>query len=606
MHLSNDTLLQGGKYKIIRFIAAGGFGCTYEAMHVMLNKRVAIKEFFVKDFCNRDEQSGHISIGTNSKRDLVAKLKRKFLDEARAVSAMSHPGIVHVSDVFEENGTAYFVMDFIKGRSLAEIVKAEGPMSEPRALGYIRQVCAALHYVHSQNRLHLDIKPQNIMVDGADRAILIDFGASKQYDEESGENTSSLLGLTPGYAPPEQSSQDLQHFYPATDIYALGATLYNILTGSTPPDSARRISGDDVQPLPPYVSASTRTAVDAALELNKKKRPQSVAAFAALLDNTPAPAPAPQPIKPRDNGETQPLVAKPMTPWYKRYAALIAIVAVVAVAGIIALLSGGNNVKPSDVEEDTLAEVVELGDTAVATIDVSEYTAQPQAQPVMPEATPEPQPTPAPQPQPQTQLQPTPAPQPQPQPQPAPEPACTPTGSYNGRDYVDLGLSVKWATCNVGASSPTGYGDFYAWGETSAKTEYTESNSNTYGKQMGSICGNPSYDVARLKWGSHWRLPSASEIKELEDNCTWEWTTMNGVNGYKVKSKRNGNWIFLPAAGRRFGSSLIGRGSDGYYWSGSPNESGSYNACYLVFISGAHRRAWNYRYNGRSVRPVAE
>lgn len=266
MHLSNDTLLQGGKYKIIRFIAAGGFGCTYEAMHVMLNKRVAIKEFFVKDFCNRDEQSGHISIGTNSKRDLVAKLKRKFLDEARAVSAMSHPGIVHVSDVFEENGTAYFVMDFIKGRSLAEIVHAEGPMSEARALGYIRQVCAALNYVHSNNRLHLDIKPQNIMVDGADRAILIDFGASKQYDEESGENTSSLLGLTPGYAPPEQSSQDLQHFYPATDIYALGATLYNILTGSTPPDSARRISGDDVQPLPPVQpsmppSNSTRKSV---------------------------------------------------------------------------------------------------------------------------------------------------------------------------------------------------------------------------------------------------------------------------------------------------------------------------------------------------------
>ena len=130
MHLQPGTLLRGDTYKIIRFIAAGGFGCTYEAMHITLNKRVAIKEFFVKDFCNRDEQSGHISIGTNSKRDLVAKLMRKFLDEARAVSAMSHLGIVHVSDVFEENGTAYFVMDFINGRSLADMVKAEGPMSE--------------------------------------------------------------------------------------------------------------------------------------------------------------------------------------------------------------------------------------------------------------------------------------------------------------------------------------------------------------------------------------------------------------------------------------------------------------------------------------------
>ena len=560
MHLSNDTLLQGGKYKIIRFIAAGGFGCTYEAMHVMLNKRVAIKEFFVKDFCNRDEHSGHISIGTNSKRDLVAKLKRKFLDEARAVSAMSHPGIVHVSDVFEENGTAYFVMDFINGRSLADIVHQEGPMSEARALGYIRQVCAALNYVHSNNRLHLDIKPQNIMVDGADRAILIDFGASKQYDEESGENTSSLLGLTPGYAPPEQSSQDLQHFYPATDIYALGATLYNILTGSTPPDSARRISGDDVQPLPPYVSAATRTAVDAAIELNKKKRPQSVAAFAAILDNTAAPVPQP---KPKDDGETQLLVDKPVTPWYKRYAALIAIVAVVAIAGIIAMLSGGN-AEPEYLDEDTLAAVVELGDTALATIDVSEYTLQEE-----------------------------------------PEPARATTGSYNGYDWVDLGLSVKWATCNVGASSQSGYGDYYAWGEVSTKSEYADSNSRTRGMQMGSICGNSSYDVARYKWGSPWRLPSASEIDELVNNCTWKWTTMNGVNGYKVKSKRNSNYIFLPATGWRW-SSIVGSGSGGVYSSGTPYEDNSIRACSLRFDSGSHDRHWSLRSCGLSVRPVAE
>ena len=586
MHLSNDTLLQGGKYRIVRFIAAGGFGCTYEAMHIMLNKRVAIKEFFVKDFCNRDEQSGHISIGTNSKRDLVAKLKRKFLDEARAVSAMSHPGIVHVSDVFEENGTAYFVMDFIKGRSLADIVKAEGPMSEARALGYIRQVCAALHYVHSQNRLHLDIKPQNIMVDGNDRAILIDFGASKQYDEENGENTSSLLGLTPGYAPPEQSSLDLQHFYPATDIYALGATLYNILTGSTPPDSARRISGDDLQPLPPYVSAATRTAVNAALELVKKKRPQSVAAFAAILDNTAALAP-----KPKDNGETQLLVAKPVVPWYKRYAALIAIAAIVAIAGVIAMPSGGS-IEPEYIDEDTAASIVELGDTAVATIDVSEYTPQAEPEPQVQEQPARPEETP----------------QPQQQPTPTPQPQFTISGSINGHDYVDLGLSVKWATCNVGASSPTGYGDYYAWGETSTKSEYTKENSRTYNNSNYNfnICGNSSYDVARYKWGSPWRLPSASEIKELVDNCAWEWTTMKGVNGYKVTSKRNSNYIFLPAAGLRDGSSLNYRGSHGYYWSGSPYGSDSRYAYSLFFSSGCHYQGYDFRCNGFSFRPVAE
>ncbi len=579
MPLNIGTLLQGGKYKIIRFISSGGFGCTYEAEHTMLKGRVAIKEFFVSDLCNRDSDTGHVSVGITSKVALFNKLRRKFVDEAVALFHLAHPGIVHVSDVFEENGTAYFVMDFINGRSLAEIVHQEGPMNEARALGYIRQVCAALHYVHSQNRLHLDIKPQNIMVDGADRAILIDFGASKQYDEASGENTSSLLGLTPGYAPPEQNDCDVKKFLPATDIYALGATIYNLLTGTTPPSSNKRISGDeDLKPLPPYVSDSTRTAVNAALELNKKKRPQSVAAFAAILDNAPAPAPTP-----KGDGETQPIVDKPVAPWYKRYAALIAIAAIVAIAGIIAMLSGGN-AEPEYIDEDTLASIVELGDTAVANIDVSEYT---------PQEEPQPQPTPAP------------TPQPAPQPAPAPQPQFTISGSINGHDYVDLGLSVKWATCNVGASSPTGYGDYYAWGEVNTKSDYTESNSRTYGKQMGSICGNSSYDVARYKWGSSWRLPSASEIEELVDNCTWEWTAMNGVNGYKVKSKRNNNYIFLPAAGVKLGYYYVS-GSNGHYWSGSPFGSDPIGAYSLGFHSGYRCQDHACRSCGYSVRPVAE
>ena len=539
MYLTVNTLLQGGKYRIIRFIAAGGFGCTYEAVHVALKKRVAIKEFFVSDFCNRDS-TGRVSVATDSKRDLVSKLKRKFYDEACAVASLDHTGIVHVSDVFEENGTAYFVMDYIDGRSLAEIVKAEGPMSEARALGYIRQVCDALNYVHSNNRLHLDIKPNNIMVTGNDRAILIDFGVSKQYDEASGENTSTLLGCTPGYAPPEQMSLNIKHFYPATDVYALGATLYDLLTGEAPPDAAKRISEEEVlKPLPPTISASTRTAVNAALELSKKKRPQSVADFASMLDSgvapKPAPAPKPKPApasKPKDKGETQPLdEVTPGKPLYKRYAKALWISSAVMVIGII------------------ITVVLQMP-TSVKSVPAS--------------------------------------------------------GSIGGYDYVDLGLSVKWATCNVGASSPSGYGDYYAWGEVNTKSEYTQSNSHTSGKQMGNICGDSSYDVARYKWGSPWRLPSVSEIDELLENCTWEWTTMNGVNGYKVTSKRNGNYIFLPAAGWRRGSSLNGRGSYGYYWSGRPYERYSGDAYRLDFNSGLQSRHWNYRYHGRSVRPVAE
>ncbi|MCD8304270.1 MAG: serine/threonine protein kinase, partial [Prevotellaceae bacterium] len=217
MHLKDGTLLQGGRYKIVRFISSGGFGCTYEAEHVMLEKRVAIKEFFVKDFCNRDERTAHVTVGTESKRGLVDKLRGKFLDEARAICKLQHKGIVGVTDVFEENGTAYFVMDFIEGRSLADMLAANGPLPEAKAVRYIRQAAEALAFVHQNNRLHLDIKPGNIMVNKDDEALLIDFGTSKQYDEVDGENTSTLMGRTPGYAPPEQMDNSVGHFYPSTD-----------------------------------------------------------------------------------------------------------------------------------------------------------------------------------------------------------------------------------------------------------------------------------------------------------------------------------------------------------------------------------------------------
>ena len=108
-YLQPNTLLQGGRYKIERFISSGGFGCTYEGYHVLLKKRVAIKEFFVKDFCNRDESTSAVTIGVTSKTALVNKLKTKFIEEAQAVCALKHPNIVNVHDVFEENGTAYCV-----------------------------------------------------------------------------------------------------------------------------------------------------------------------------------------------------------------------------------------------------------------------------------------------------------------------------------------------------------------------------------------------------------------------------------------------------------------------------------------------------------------
>lgn len=282
-----DTYLQGTKYLILRYISSGGFGCTYEGMHVLLKKRIAIKEFFVKDFCNRDEKTSRVSVGTLSKRALVDKLKGKFIDEARAMSQFQHPNIVHVSDVFEENGTAYYVMDYIDGSSVSQIIKEKGSIPEAQALKYICQIADALKYVHNNKRLHLDIKPSNIMVDSKDNAVLIDFGTSKQYEEEGGENTSTLGGLTPGYAPIEQMGNSVTKFLPATDIYALGATLYKMLTGTTPLAATMRASGEDMPPLPPYISERTRTAITIAMSVRKSDRPQTMDEFLALLNETP-------------------------------------------------------------------------------------------------------------------------------------------------------------------------------------------------------------------------------------------------------------------------------------------------------------------------------
>ena len=177
----------------------------------------------------------------------------------------------------------------------------------------------------------------------------------------------------------------------------------------------------------------------------------------------------------------------------------------------------------------------------------------------------------------------------------------------NGHEYVDLGLpsGLKWATCNVGASLPEEYGDYYAWGEVKTKNKYTEDNSKTYGKSMSDISGHSKYDVARAKWGGSWRLPTKKELEELKNNCKWEWTTINGKEGYKVTGP-NGNSIFLSAAGGRDGSSLYYARDYGYYWSSTPDDSYVQHAYHLYFNSSSRNVSWSSRINGLSVRPVSE
>ena len=188
-------------------------------------------------------------------------------------------------------------------------------------------------------------------------------------------------------------------------------------------------------------------------------------------------------------------------------------------------------------------------------------------------------------------------------------------GKINGHEYVEMGDGLKWATTNIGADNPEDYGDYFAWSETSTKSNYSWSTyfDNPSGdgttftkyatdKKTVLDLGN---DAARQNWGSTWRMPTDAEWTWLRENCTWTWTTQNGVNGQLVTAK-NGNSIFLPAAGSRLGTSLYDAGSYGYYWSSSLYEYYSDYARYVDFYSGGVRRRNSYRYYGQSVRPVSE
>ena len=194
-----------------------------------------------------------------------------------------------------------------------------------------------------------------------------------------------------------------------------------------------------------------------------------------------------------------------------------------------------------------------------------------------------------------------------------------PNGKHNGHEYVDLGLSVKWATCTVGATAAEGYGDYYAWGETVTKRNYVWSTykwcKGNYDTQT-KYCTNSKYgtvdnkktlsatdDVARVKWGGNWRMPTRAEQDELRNKCRWTWTTKNGVNGYKVVGP-NGNSIFLPAAGYRRKEELGSAGSNGYYWSSSLYESDSDYAYSIDFSSSDVDWGSSSRNYGQSVRPV--
>lgn len=177
--------------------------------------------------------------------------------------------------------------------------------------------------------------------------------------------------------------------------------------------------------------------------------------------------------------------------------------------------------------------------------------------------------------------------------------------SVHSQEAVDLGLSVKWADRNIGASSPSAYGNYYAWGETVTKSTYNAKNCKTFDSKITNIGGNIQYDIARKNWKGTWRLPTQDEFQELKDKCQWQWTNQDGHRGYKIIGP-NGKSIFLPAAGHYANNSntISADGLYGYYWTQNGTKYG--NAGSLCFTEEFPIIGESKRYDGMSVRPVSE
>lgn len=283
MNQSVISQLQGGKYLVDSLIGAGGFGNTYLATQVALGRKVAIKEFYMKEFCERDCSTSHVIIPTEATRKIFDRYKMKFLKEAQMIASLKNQHIIQIYDIFEENDTAYYVMDYVEGGSLKDKVEKEGPMTESSALAYVRQIADALSHLHQHNILHLDVKPANILTDHEDNVILIDFGISKHYDSEGGQTSTTPAGVSKGYAPIEQYQQgSISGFTPSTDIYSLGATLYFLLTGETPPE-ASIIYEDGLPSSVNAFSQSVQNVVTTSMSPRRKDRFQTMEEFVSAL-----------------------------------------------------------------------------------------------------------------------------------------------------------------------------------------------------------------------------------------------------------------------------------------------------------------------------------
>ena len=274
-----------GVYRIERYLSAGKFSNTYVATNVQLGEVVAVKEFFINGITQRDANSISVSVSNTDDTTLFLEQMHKFWKEARRLCRLKNRHIVSIMDLFEENCTTYYVMEFVDGENLAD----KKPLPESEVLEYLRQISDALECMHQQGLLHLDLNPTNIMVDKTGTIKLSDFGACKLFSIKGGSAISTELSYTNGFAPREQMEQNLERIGPWTDFYALGATLYNLLTNINPPspfdiDDDHSTDKHLALPMPSDVSSMTKQLILKLMTTDFHDRPRSVSQFLYIID----------------------------------------------------------------------------------------------------------------------------------------------------------------------------------------------------------------------------------------------------------------------------------------------------------------------------------
>lgn len=309
--LPSGTLLWRASYRVDRVLGSGGFGITYLGYDVNLGKKVAIKEYFPSRYVTRNPNTDRMEVEDAEFAPLVSEFKTKFLNEARNIARLNHPNIINIQTAFEDYGTAYYVMDYIEGGTLAQLVERRGPLPIEEALDYIRQIGKALDYIHDKHIYHLDVKPANIMLRSDGTPVLIDFGLSLPKSDDF-EATQVHTAASPGYSAPEQYGGSPAAFSPQTDIYSLAATMYFLLSDVTPPSALDLANRRMV--FPPVIPVPIAAVLAKAMSPKKGDRYDAVYQFIADLEHPPrnlrvptAPAPAQE--------ETTQLINHPSAPF---------------------------------------------------------------------------------------------------------------------------------------------------------------------------------------------------------------------------------------------------------------------------------------------------